>query len=80
MRRLLKLINYAAQLMALIDIGKTIKRWATKNDVTRDGQTENKTWELDGLEITSFLGGYSDSPFLQDNGALVGTNQIDEAG
>ena len=43
MRRLLKLINYAAQLMALIDIGKTIKRWATKNDVTRDGQTENKT-------------------------------------
>ena len=49
MRRLLKLINYAAQLMALIDIGKTIKHWATKTDDTRDGQTENKTWELDGL-------------------------------
>ena len=43
MRRLLKFMNYAAQLMALIDIGKTIKRWATKNDDTRDGQTENKT-------------------------------------
>ncbi len=27
MRRLLKFMNYAAQLMALIDIGKTIKRW-----------------------------------------------------
>ena len=34
MRRLLKFMNYAAQLMALIDIGKTIKRWATKNDTT----------------------------------------------
>ena len=43
MRRLLKLINYAAQLMALIDIGKTIKRWATKNDTASDGQTKNKT-------------------------------------
>ena len=32
MRRLLKIMNYAAQLMALIDIGKTIKRWTTKND------------------------------------------------
>ena len=40
MRRLLKIINYTAQLMALIE---TIKRWATKNDDTRDGQTENKT-------------------------------------
>ena len=35
MRRLLKFMNYAAQLMALIDIGKTIKRWASKNDDTR---------------------------------------------
>lgn len=43
MRQLLKFINLAAQLMALIDIGKAIKRWATKNDDTRDGQTENKT-------------------------------------
>ena len=43
MRRLLKIINYTAQLMALIDTMKTIKRWATKNDDTRDGQTENKT-------------------------------------
>ena len=43
MRRLLKIINYVAQLMALIDIGKTIKRWATKNDDTSNGQTENKT-------------------------------------
>ena len=43
MSRLLKIINYAAQLMALIDIGKTIKRWATKNDDTSNGQTENKT-------------------------------------
>ena len=34
MRRLLKFMNYAAQLMALIDIGRTIKRWATKNDTT----------------------------------------------
>ena len=36
MRRLLKIMNYAAQFMALIDIGKTIKRWATKNDTTSD--------------------------------------------
>ena len=43
MRQLLKFIIYAAQLMALIDIGKTIKRWATKNDDTSNGQTENKT-------------------------------------
>ena len=43
MKRLLKLINYAAQLIALIDIGKTIKRWATKNDNTSDGQTKDKT-------------------------------------
>ena len=43
MRRLLKIMNYAAQLMALIDIGKTIKRWATKNNTTSDGQTKNKT-------------------------------------
>ena len=35
MRRLLKFMNYAAQLMALIDIGKTIKRWATKNDTKK---------------------------------------------
>ena len=32
MRRLLKFTNYAAQLMALIDLGKVIKRWATKNE------------------------------------------------
>ena len=43
MRRLLKIMNYAAQLMALIDIGKTIKRWATKNDTTSNGQTKDKT-------------------------------------
>ena len=41
MRRLLKFINLAAQLMALYDTMKTIKRWATKNDDTSDGQTEN---------------------------------------
>ena len=43
MRRLLKIMNYAAQLMALIDIGKTIKRWATKSNTTSDGQTKDKT-------------------------------------
>ncbi len=35
MRQLLIIMNYAAQLMALIDIGKTIKRWATKNDTKK---------------------------------------------
>ena len=35
MRRLLKFTNYAAQFMALIDIGKTLKRWATKNDTKK---------------------------------------------
>lgn len=39
----MKIMNYAAQLMALIDIGRTIKRWATKNNTTSDGQTKNKT-------------------------------------
>ena len=43
MKRLLKFSNYLAQLMVLIDIGKTIKRWATKNNTTSDGQTKNKT-------------------------------------
>ena len=35
MRRLLKFMNYAAQLMALIDIGKTIKRWSTKSIIKK---------------------------------------------
>ena len=35
MRQLLKSMNYAAQLMALIDIGKTIKRWSTKNKIAK---------------------------------------------
>ena len=43
MRRLLKIINYSAQLTALYDTMKAIKRWATKTDDTSNGQTENKT-------------------------------------
>ena len=35
MRQLLKFMNYAAQLMALIDIGKTIKHWATKSNIKK---------------------------------------------
>ena len=35
MRQLLKFMNYAAQLMALIDIGKTIKRLATKSNINK---------------------------------------------
>ena len=35
MRRLLKFMNYAAQLLALINIGKAIKRWATKNNTKK---------------------------------------------
>ena len=35
MRQLLKSMNYAAQFMALIDIGKTIKRWSTKNNIKK---------------------------------------------
>ena len=35
MRRLLKYMNYEAQLMALIDIGKTNKRWATKSNIKK---------------------------------------------
>ena len=35
MRRPLKIMNYAAQLMALIDIGKAMKRWATKSDIKK---------------------------------------------
>ena len=35
MRQVLKFMNYAAQLMALIDIRKTIKRWGTKNDTKK---------------------------------------------
>ena len=35
MRRHLKIMNYAAQLMELINIGKTIKRWATKSDIKK---------------------------------------------
>ena len=43
MRLLLKFTNYAAQLMALIDIGKAIKRLVTKNDSTSNGQIKDKT-------------------------------------
>ena len=43
MKRLLKFSNYLAQLMALVDIGKTIKRWASIMDTTKDEQTKNKT-------------------------------------
>ena len=35
-------MNYAAQLMALIDIGRTIASWATKNDTTSE-LTRQKT-------------------------------------
>ncbi len=35
MRRLLKFTNYAAQLMALIDIGKAMKRWATMSIIKK---------------------------------------------
>ena len=35
MRRLLKFMNYAAQLMALIDLDKAIKRWATKRIIKK---------------------------------------------
>ena len=35
MRRLLKIMNYAAQLMALIDIGKNIKRRATMSNIKK---------------------------------------------
>ena len=42
MRRLLKITNYAAQLMALIDLGKAIKRWVTKNDTKK--QKTSKNW------------------------------------
>ena len=42
MKRLLKYSNYLAQLMVLIDIGKTIKHWASKKDTTKDEQTKNK--------------------------------------
>ena len=35
MRRLLKFLNYAAQQLALIDFGKTIKRWATMSIIKK---------------------------------------------
>ena len=35
MRRLLKIMNYAAQLMALIDIGKNIKRRVTMSNIKK---------------------------------------------
>ena len=35
MRRLLKIMNYSAPFMALIDLGKAIKRWAKKNDIKK---------------------------------------------
>ena len=35
MRRLMKYANYAVQLMALFDIGKAIKRWATKGNIKK---------------------------------------------
>ena len=35
MRRLLKFMNYAAPLLALIYIRKTIQRWATKSNIKK---------------------------------------------
>ena len=35
MRRLMKYANYAVQLMALFDIGKAIKRWATTGNIKK---------------------------------------------
>ena len=35
MRQLLKFTNYTAQFMALIDLGKAIKRWATMSDIKK---------------------------------------------
>ena len=35
MRQLLKFTNFAAQFMTLIDLGKAIKRCATKSDIKK---------------------------------------------
>ena len=44
MRRLLKIMNYAAHLLALIDIGKAIKRWGAKSNKKKQKERpKNKT-------------------------------------
>ena len=35
MRQLLKFTNYTALFMALIDLGKAIKRWTTMSDIKK---------------------------------------------
>ena len=42
MKKLLKFSNNLARLLVLIDIGKSIKRWVTKNNSTSNGQTKDK--------------------------------------
>ena len=40
MRRLLKIMNYAAHLLTPIDIGNAIKRWATKSIIKKQKERE----------------------------------------
>ena len=42
MRRLLKIMNYAPQLMALIDLGKVQKRWVTKSYIKKQKECPKK--------------------------------------
>ena len=46
MRRLLEFTNYAAQLLALIDIGKTIKHWGTKSNIKKQKERLKNTDDL----------------------------------
>ena len=46
MRRLLKFLNYAAQQLALIDFGKTIKRWGTKGNIKKQKERLKNTDDL----------------------------------
>ena len=40
MRRLLKIMNYSAHLLTPIDLGKDIKRWATKSIIKKQKERE----------------------------------------
>ena len=87
MRRLLKFMNYAAQLMAPIDIGKTIKCWRFFRSMNRKiphalDEHEGNTLGFDEVLIPSAV-----QHVVDDGGGVadvdaailvcVGTTQVD---
>ena len=53
MRRLLKIMNYAAQLMALIDIGKQISENLASKKATNNTKKETQPTDFSAIALSS---------------------------